>query len=182
MNSAVRSIVPASPPLCLCSLGWGTTHRTGNRGRRCFGCHTEWWSCVVTGWPGWSKRKVIRIAAVWHTLLLTLFSCDSSTYRLGHRTTERTNLVWASVGHRSIVLGFVDGERGLRRVCSAVWVSYCQTDTKGRWRCIYGTTIDMCAAEIKIFLPKFHRRCFFFSFFSDSSRIFCQENIHLYHK
>lgn len=49
---------PASPPLCPCSRGWGTTRRTGSRGRRCFGCRSEWWSCVAAGWPGLNHNNI----------------------------------------------------------------------------------------------------------------------------
>lgn len=49
---------PASPPLCPCSRGWGTTRRTGSRGRRCFGCRSEWWSYVAAGWPGLNHNNI----------------------------------------------------------------------------------------------------------------------------
>lgn len=33
---------------------------------------------------------------------------------------DSSDLVWTSIGHRPVVLGFVDGEGGLCRVCGSV--------------------------------------------------------------
>lgn len=40
------------------------------------------------------------------------------------------DLVGASVGHRTIVLGFVDREGGLCRVCGSIRVSHSQSKTE----------------------------------------------------